>query len=228
MILLWRSLMNRPKMKKMVTMKKTRMMRKKKRIQKMKNPRRRKLFLSPKKLQPSLKRKLQQIVTQALDQSTIPEVAPMMRRRKFQVMAAEVIMNLMNPSKLEEEPRARRRPPKETVMAIVAARSGEAKRRDPRAEKRKTAVTTRTATTKSQKKKGSKGRKKKNSSDDEDSDYEKPKAKKGKKGGGNGYTAPVKLSEELADIVGGDEMPRHEVVKRMWAYIKDNKLQDPK
>merc|ERR1712058_56449 len=132
-------------------MKKTRMMRKKKRIQKMKNPRRRKLLLSPKKLQPSLKRKLQQIVTQALDQSTIPEEAPMMKRRKFQVMVAEVIMNLMNPSKLEEEPRARRRPLKETVMAIVAARSGEAKRRDPRAEKRKIAVTTRTATTKSQK-----------------------------------------------------------------------------
>merc|ERR1712098_471271 len=108
-------------------------MRKKKRIQKMKNPRRRKLLLSPKKLQPSLKRKLQQIVTQALDQSTIPEEAPMMKRRKFQVMVAEVIMNLMNPSKLEEEPRARRRPLKETVMAIVAARSGEAKRRDPRA-----------------------------------------------------------------------------------------------
>merc|ERR1712080_3200 len=43
-----------------------------------------------------------------------------------------------------------------------------------------------------------------------------------------GYTAPVKLSEELSDIVGGDEMPRHEVVKRMWAYIKENKLQDPK
>ena len=29
-----------------------------------------------------------------------------------------------------------------------------------------------------------------------------------------GYTAPVKLSEELADIVGGDEMPRHEVRKK--------------
>ena len=28
-----------------------------------------------------------------------------------------------------------------------------------------------------------------------------------------GYTAPVKLSEELADIVGGDEMPRHEVIQ---------------
>ena len=69
------------------------------------------------------------------------------------------------------------------------------------------------------KKKGSKGKKKKNSSDEDDSDYEKPKAKKARKGGGNGYTAPVKLTEELADIVGGDEMPRHEVgLKFDWIY----------
>merc|ERR1739845_118607 len=60
--------------------------------------------------------------------------------------------------------------------------------------------------------------------------YEKPKKKKRAGGGGgkNGYTAPVRLSKELADIVGGSEMPRHEVVKRMWTYIKENKLQDPK
>jgi len=80
------------------------------------------------------------------------------------------------------------------------------------------------------KKGGVKGRKKRaGDSSDDDSDYEKPKKKrKAGGGGGGGYTAPVKLSENLADIVGGDEMPRHEVVKRMWAYIKDNKLQDPK
>ena len=41
-------------------------------------------------------------------------------------------------------------------------------------------------------------------------------------------TGSVKLSADLADIVGGEEMPRHEVVKRMWAYIKENNLQDPK
>jgi len=86
------------------------------------------------------------------------------------------------------------------------------------------------------KKAGKKGKKRSASSDD--SDYEKPKSKakpRKKKAAGEGgarkaggYTAPVKLSEELADIVGGDEMPRHEVVKRMWAYIKENKLQDPK
>ena len=70
-----------------------------------------------------------------------------------------------------------------------------------------------------------KGRKRANDSSDDDSDddsdYEKPKKKAaprkkkapGEKGPrkAGGYTAPVKLSEELADIVGGDEMPRHEV-----------------
>merc|ERR1719147_65963 len=67
-----------------------------------------------------------------------------------------------------------------------------------------------------------------------DSDYEAPrkKAKKSNAAGGekkaNGYTAPVKLSAELADIVGGDKMSRPEVVKRMWAYIKENNFQDPK
>ena len=81
------------------------------------------------------------------------------------------------------------------------------------------------------KKGGAQGRKNRagDCSDKGDSNYEKPKAKKKVAGGGkNGYTALVKLSENLADIVGGDEMPRHEVVKRMWAYIKENKLQDPK
>jgi len=73
-------------------------------------------------------------------------------------------------------------------------------------------------------------RKKKNDSgDDSDEDF-KPKKKKkaGGTGKANGWTAPIKLSEQLAEVVGGDEMPRHEVVKRMWAYIKENKLQDPK
>ena len=70
---------------------------------------------------------------------------------------------------------------------------------------------------------GKKGRKRAGSSDeDDDSDYEKPKAKKKSSGGGgkgNGYTAPVKLSAELADIVGADEMPRHEV-SREKRYLR--------
>jgi len=81
-------------------------------------------------------------------------------------------------------------------------------------------------------KKKSTGSKKKKSraadSDDSDSDYEKPKKKKRKSGGKTGYLMPVKLSSDLADIVGAEELPRGEVVKKMWEYIKENKLQDPK
>merc|ERR1712200_318964 len=79
-------------------------------------------------------------------------------------------------------------------------------------------------------KKGRAAPKRKYGSDDDSSGEEWGAAKKKKSSGGgkNGYTAPVKLSAELADIVGDNEMPRHEVVKRMWNYIKENKLQDPK
>jgi len=39
---------------------------------------------------------------------------------------------------------------------------------------------------------------------------------------------PVQVSEALAIIVGRGPMPRTEVTKRLWDYIKKNKLQDPK
>lgn len=39
---------------------------------------------------------------------------------------------------------------------------------------------------------------------------------------------PMKISEALAEIVGKGPMPRTEVTKKLWAYIKKNKLQDPK
>lgn len=35
-------------------------------------------------------------------------------------------------------------------------------------------------------------------------------------------------STELAAIVGGKALPRTEVTKKLWAYIKKNNLQDPK
>lgn len=38
---------------------------------------------------------------------------------------------------------------------------------------------------------------------------------------------PMKVSEELAAVVGGGPMPRSEVVKKLWVYIKKNNLQDP-
>jgi len=39
---------------------------------------------------------------------------------------------------------------------------------------------------------------------------------------------PMKISAELAAVVGAGPMPRSEVVKALWVYIKKNNLQDPK
>lgn len=45
---------------------------------------------------------------------------------------------------------------------------------------------------------------------------------------GNGFTRPHQLSPQLAAVVGSDFLPRHEVVKRVWAIINERKLYDPK
>jgi len=39
---------------------------------------------------------------------------------------------------------------------------------------------------------------------------------------------PMNISSELAAIVGKGPMPRSEVVKNIWVYIKKNNLQDSK
>ena len=42
------------------------------------------------------------------------------------------------------------------------------------------------------------------------------------------FMKPVTPSPALAEVVGSKPIPRTEVTKRLWAYIKKNKLQDPK
>jgi len=42
------------------------------------------------------------------------------------------------------------------------------------------------------------------------------------------FMRPLKVSEELAEVVGKGPMPRSEVVKKLWVYIKKNNLQDAK
>lgn len=42
------------------------------------------------------------------------------------------------------------------------------------------------------------------------------------------FMKPLKVSEELALVVGKGPLPRSEVVKKLWMYIKKNKLQDDK
>ncbi len=39
---------------------------------------------------------------------------------------------------------------------------------------------------------------------------------------------PMTISEDLAPVVGKGPMPRSEVVKKLWEYIKKHDLQDPK
>ena len=41
------------------------------------------------------------------------------------------------------------------------------------------------------------------------------------------FMKPLNVSSDLAAIVGEGPMPRSEVVKKLWVYIKKNNLQDP-
>lgn len=42
------------------------------------------------------------------------------------------------------------------------------------------------------------------------------------------FMKPLKVSEELALVVGKGPMPRSEVVKKLWVYIHKHDLQDKK
>ncbi|XP_052902417.1 uncharacterized protein LOC128309942 [Anopheles moucheti] len=83
--------------------------------------------------------------------------------------------------------------------------------------------------------KGGKGGRKKRNNSDSDSGASwkrsKPAAKPKQAGGAkksSGYTRPYTLSADLAAICGAESLPRHEVVKKIWAIIKERNLYDPK
>jgi upstream activation factor subunit UAF30 len=42
------------------------------------------------------------------------------------------------------------------------------------------------------------------------------------------FMRPVQPSAELGQVIGDKPVPRTEVTKKLWAYIKKNQLQDPK
>ncbi len=42
------------------------------------------------------------------------------------------------------------------------------------------------------------------------------------------FMRPVTPSTTLAEVVGSKPVPRTEITKRLWVYIKKNRLQDPK
>ena len=53
-------------------------------------------------------------------------------------------------------------------------------------------------------------------------------ASKKSSGGGKGLAAEVTPSADLAPIVGDKPLPRSQVTKKVWDYIKANGLQDQK
>lgn len=56
----------------------------------------------------------------------------------------------------------------------------------------------------------------------------KKKAKKSKRKPSAAFMAPMQPDSALAAVVGSKPIPRTEVTKKLWAYIKKNKLQDKK
>jgi upstream activation factor subunit UAF30 len=53
-------------------------------------------------------------------------------------------------------------------------------------------------------------------------------AKRAKRAPNPAFMKPMQPSEELAAVVGNRPMPRTEVTKRIWDYIRRNGLQDQK
>ena len=54
----------------------------------------------------------------------------------------------------------------------------------------------------------------------------KPAKKKSARKPSAAFMKPLTPSAVLAEVVGSKPLPRTEVVKKMWVYIKANKLQD--
>jgi len=53
-------------------------------------------------------------------------------------------------------------------------------------------------------------------------------AKKAKRKPNAAFMAPLTLSPALSEVVGNKPLPRTEIIKKIWEYIKKNKLQDSK
>ena len=56
----------------------------------------------------------------------------------------------------------------------------------------------------------------------------KKKAAKTKRKPNAAFMKPMTPSSILSEVIGNKAMPRTEVTKKLWAYIKKNKLQDAK
>ncbi len=84
---------------------------------------------------------------------------------------------------------------------------------------------------KRKKKKARRGKRKKRATKRRVSRRRAPKRSKKKRKGRRrkpsaAFMKPMKLSEALAAVLGGKALPRTQVTKKLWLYIKRHKLQD--
>lgn len=54
------------------------------------------------------------------------------------------------------------------------------------------------------------------------------KAAAPKKAANSAFMAPLTLSDTLAAVIGSQPLPRTEIIKKIWDYIKEKGLQDEK
>ncbi|KAF9129106.1 hypothetical protein BGX30_014071 [Mortierella sp. GBA39] len=128
---------------------------------------------------------------------------------------------------------SKKRPPKKESSKKSSSSSSAAKKKKEADKKKKEA----------DKKKKETSKKRSSSSKHKDNDDDEPKKKRTKplnEDGTeklNGFTRPYAISDTLFQIIGtyGEtgpsgriEMPRHQVVKFLWVYIKERNLQDEK
>jgi chromatin remodeling complex protein RSC6 len=51
--------------------------------------------------------------------------------------------------------------------------------------------------------------------------------KKGKRQANPAFMKPVQPDEKLAKVVGNDPLPRTDLTRKLWDYIRSHNLQDP-
>ena len=54
-----------------------------------------------------------------------------------------------------------------------------------------------------------------------------PTETKGKRQPGPGFMKPVQPDAKLAEIIGNEPVPRTEITRKLWDYIRGHNLQDP-
>ncbi|KAK3940903.1 upstream activation factor subunit spp27 [Diplogelasinospora grovesii] len=90
-----------------------------------------------------------------------------------------------------------------------------------------TKTKTKKAKSKKEKTPKKKSEKRARSGSDSDGDGDSDTGGKEKRKAGGGFQKPFNLSYPLAELVGESQLSRPQVVKKLWAHIKANELQDP-